>query len=118
MSHTETKTGGFLFYFETFFWVLWQLLHTCWQVGSWQKSQTGKHFKRVPKSSEIKLIDFGSATFESHYHCSVVSTRHYRAPEVIFGKLILLRSGLWMLLGSLEVFLWGFTALLLVVTDT
>jgi serine/threonine protein kinase len=59
--------------------------HICWQVGNWQKSQTGKHFKRVPKSSEIKLIDFGSATFESQYHCSVVSTRHYRAPEVIFG---------------------------------
>ncbi|KAH9548212.1 hypothetical protein CY35_11G077000 [Sphagnum magellanicum] len=56
-----------------------------YKVGNWQKSQTGKHFKRVPKSSEIKLIDFGSATFESHYHCSVVSTRHYRAPEIIFG---------------------------------
>jgi serine/threonine protein kinase len=69
--------------------------HICWQVGNWQKSQTGKHFKRVPKSSEIKLIDFGSATFESQYHCSVVSTRHYRAPEVIFGKLFLLRSAPW-----------------------
>jgi len=69
--------------------------HICWQVGNWQKSQTGKHFKRVPKSSEIKLIDFGSATFESQYHCSVVSTRHYRAPEVIFGKLFLHRSAPW-----------------------
>ncbi|GBG63154.1 hypothetical protein CBR_g36923 [Chara braunii] len=48
-------------------------------------SQPGKHFRRVPLSSEIKLIDFGSATFDSHYHCSVVSTRHYRAPEVILG---------------------------------
>lgn len=57
--------------------------------GQWlllQASNTGKHFKRVPKTSEIKLIDFGSATFDSHYHCSVVSTRHYRAPEVILGK--------------------------------
>lgn len=52
----------------------------------WQKSSQGtKHFKRVPKFSDIKLIDFGSATFDSHYHCSVVSTRHYRAPEVILG---------------------------------
>ncbi|CAM6072641.1 unnamed protein product [Sphagnum tenellum] len=57
-----------------------------YKVSSYNaKSQIGKHFKRVPKSSEIKLIDFGSATFESQYHCSVVSTRHYRAPEVIFG---------------------------------
>eukprot|EP01090_Pellita_catalonica_P000227 TRINITY_DN10158_c0_g1_i1.p1 TRINITY_DN10158_c0_g1~~TRINITY_DN10158_c0_g1_i1.p1 ORF type:complete len:317 (+),score=28.86 TRINITY_DN10158_c0_g1_i1:535-1485(+) len=33
----------------------------------------------------IKLIDFGSATYDSHHHTRVVSTRHYRAPEVILG---------------------------------
>lgn len=33
----------------------------------------------------IKLIDFGSATFESQHHSAVISTRHYRAPEVILG---------------------------------
>lgn len=63
------------------------ILCTCGQWLLLQASNTGKHFKRVPKTSEIKLIDFGSATFDSHYHCSVVSTRHYRAPEVILGKL-------------------------------
>jgi dual-specificity kinase len=42
-------------------------------------------FKRLPKSSAIKLIDFGSTTFEDQDHTSVVSTRHYRAPEVILG---------------------------------
>jgi dual-specificity kinase len=31
------------------------------------------------------LIDFGSATFEEDYHSSIVSTRHYRAPEIILG---------------------------------
>jgi len=31
----------------------------------------------------VKLIDFGSATFEWEHHSSIVSTRHYRAPEVI-----------------------------------
>jgi len=41
--------------------------------------------KRIPDSTDIKLIDFGSATFESDYHTTVVSTRHYRAPEVILG---------------------------------
>ncbi|XP_073386051.1 serine/threonine-protein kinase AFC1 isoform X3 [Physcomitrium patens] len=55
------------------------------RVPDYKASNTGKHFKRVPKTSEIKLIDFGSAIFDSHYHCSVVSTRHYRAPEVILG---------------------------------
>ncbi|KAJ9534697.1 hypothetical protein QJQ45_013058 [Haematococcus lacustris] len=39
----------------------------------------------VPASSSIKVIDFGSATFEDQYHSSIVSTRHYRAPEVILG---------------------------------
>jgi dual-specificity kinase len=43
---------------------------------------------KVPKSTELKLIDFGSATFDSHYHTTVVSTRHYRAPEVLLGILI------------------------------
>eukprot|EP00697_Spironema_sp_BW2_P016510 gnl/Spiro4/7771_TR4089_c0_g2_i1.p1 gnl/Spiro4/7771_TR4089_c0_g2~~gnl/Spiro4/7771_TR4089_c0_g2_i1.p1 ORF type:complete len:397 (+),score=73.04 gnl/Spiro4/7771_TR4089_c0_g2_i1:287-1477(+) len=41
--------------------------------------------KKVPASTDIKLIDFGSATYNSHHHTHVVSTRHYRAPEVILG---------------------------------
>lgn len=39
----------------------------------------------VLMKSDIRLIDFGSATFEEEYHASVVSTRHYRAPEIILG---------------------------------
>lgn len=38
---------------------------------------------RVVKNSDIRLIDFGSATFDDEHHSTVVSTRHYRAPEVI-----------------------------------
>ncbi|XP_047173557.1 serine/threonine-protein kinase AFC2-like isoform X4 [Vigna umbellata] len=45
----------------------------------------GSYFKRVPKSSAIKLIDFGSTTFEREDQNYIVSTRHYRAPEVILG---------------------------------
>lgn len=36
-------------------------------------------------NSDIRLIDFGSATFDDEYHSSVVSTRHYRAPEIILN---------------------------------
>lgn len=36
-------------------------------------------------SNAIKLIDFGSATFETQHHSPLISTRHYRAPEVILG---------------------------------
>jgi CDC-like kinase len=38
---------------------------------------------RVVKNSDIRLIDFGSATFDDEHHSTVVSTRHYRSPEVI-----------------------------------
>lgn len=41
--------------------------------------------KRILQSTDIRLIDFGSATFEHEYHSTVVSTRHYRAPEIILG---------------------------------
>ncbi|KAI8072317.1 kinase-like domain-containing protein [Gongronella butleri] len=37
------------------------------------------------KSTDIRVIDFGSATDEKGPNCTVVSTRHYRAPEIILG---------------------------------
>ncbi|CAK9796313.1 Serine/threonine-protein kinase Doa [Anthophora plagiata] len=41
-----------------------------------------REMKRV-KRTDIRLIDFGSATFDHEHHSTIVSTRHYRAPEVI-----------------------------------
>lgn len=38
---------------------------------------------RFIRNPEIRLIDFGSATFDHEHHSTIVSTRHYRAPEVI-----------------------------------
>lgn len=34
----------------------------------------------------MRVVDFGSATFDHEHHSTIVSTRHYRAPEVILGK--------------------------------
>jgi serine/threonine protein kinase len=34
-------------------------------------------------SCEIKVIDFGGATYEEDRHTPVINTRQYRAPEVI-----------------------------------
>ncbi|KAL1923460.1 uncharacterized protein VTP21DRAFT_8440 [Calcarisporiella thermophila] len=56
--------------------------------GEYKMVSSRRHpskMQRVLLDTEIRLIDFGSATFESEYHSSVVSTRHYRAPEVILG---------------------------------
>lgn len=44
-----------------------------------------REVRRV-KKCDIRLIDFGSATFDDEHHSTIVSTRHYRAPEVILGK--------------------------------
>jgi CDC-like kinase len=38
---------------------------------------------RKLKRSDLRIIDMGSATFDHEHHSAVVSTRHYRAPEVV-----------------------------------
>ncbi|XP_022846552.1 serine/threonine-protein kinase AFC1-like isoform X2 [Olea europaea var. sylvestris] len=54
------------------------------RIASWSL-RDGSAYKRLPKSSAIKVIDFGSAVYERRDHNYIVSTRHYRAPEVILG---------------------------------
>merc|ERR1712000_180120 len=67
------------------------LVHNAYQTSTYNRtipssshttSRTARQ-RRVLLDSEIRLIDFGSATFDDEYHSSVVSTRHYRAPEII-----------------------------------
>lgn len=48
----------------------------------------GDHQLKIPKCTDIKLIDLGNATYEDQYHASIISTRHYRAPEVVLGMFI------------------------------
>lgn len=42
-------------------------------------------FFKILNDPSIQIIDFGSAIFNDEYHSSIVSTRHYRAPEIILG---------------------------------
>uniref|UniRef100_A0A673LQF7 dual-specificity kinase n=1 Tax=Sinocyclocheilus rhinocerous TaxID=307959 RepID=A0A673LQF7_9TELE len=42
-----------------------------------------KRDERMLMNPDVKVVDFGNATYEHEHHTSVVSTRHYRAPEVI-----------------------------------
>ncbi|PAA51521.1 hypothetical protein BOX15_Mlig029172g1, partial [Macrostomum lignano] len=44
--------------------------------------KTGR-VRTVLRDPTIRLIDFGSATFDHEHHTKIVSTRHYRAPEVV-----------------------------------
>lgn len=50
-------------------------------VSVWQKRE-----ERTVKNTGVRVVDFGSATFDHEHHSTIVSTRHYRAPEVILGK--------------------------------
>lgn len=49
----------------------------------------------VPKSTKIKVIDFGGATYDNEKKSSVVNTRQYRAPEVILDLGWSMPSDLW-----------------------
>lgn len=49
-----------------------------------------KREERTVKNTAIRVVDFGSATFDHEHHSTIVSTRHYRAPEVILGETWLL----------------------------
>ena len=41
--------------------------------------------RKLLRDPTICLIDFGSAIFDDEYHNHIVSTRHYRAPEIILN---------------------------------
>lgn len=49
------------------------------------KSQHPGLASEFPKSDRLTLIDFGSAQLMERSHPKLVSTRHYRAPEVLLG---------------------------------
>lgn len=54
-----------------------------------------KQDERTLRNPDVKIVDFGNATYEHEHHTSVVSTRHYRAPEVILGKWKFYLKVLW-----------------------
>jgi len=65
LTHTDLKPENILFF------------------DSSKVKKDKKTKKNVLLNPEIRLIDFGSATFDHEHHSSIIQTRHYRAPEVI-----------------------------------
>jgi serine/threonine protein kinase len=41
-----------------------------------------------PIDTEVRVIDFGGATYDDERHTLIINTRQYRAPEVILENLI------------------------------
>uniref|UniRef100_A0A915CZM8 Protein kinase domain-containing protein n=1 Tax=Ditylenchus dipsaci TaxID=166011 RepID=A0A915CZM8_9BILA len=70
LTHTDLKPENILFMNSTY-----------------TSAQDGESKRRKPvrtvEDATVRLIDLGSATFDHEHHSTIVSTRHYRAPEVI-----------------------------------
>ena len=45
---------------------------------------TANSFKDI-QDLRLKIIDFGSATYDDDYKTNIINTRQYRAPEVILN---------------------------------
>ncbi|GAB1296034.1 Dual specificity protein kinase CLK4 [Apodemus speciosus] len=56
-----------------------QMAYQICQSINWKRDE------RTLKNTDIKVVDFGSATYDDEHHSTLVSTRHYRAPEVILA---------------------------------
>lgn len=59
------------------------------------KKEPGPYLR--PASSQIKVIDFGNATYEDEHHSSIINTRQYRSPEVVLELGWNERSDIWSL---------------------
>ncbi|XP_051533461.1 dual specificity protein kinase CLK4-like isoform X1 [Myxocyprinus asiaticus] len=68
MTHTDLKPENILFVDSTY---------------DMEYNSKMKRDERTLKRLDVKVVDFGNATYDHEHHTSVVSTRHYRAPEVI-----------------------------------
>ncbi|CAE8716736.1 unnamed protein product [Polarella glacialis] len=68
-----------------------------WQEAQPQKSSRSKAVPTYlrPVSADIKLIDFGNATYEHEHHSSIINTRQYRGPEVVLELGWNERSDIW-----------------------
>ncbi|KAM8900643.1 dual specificity protein kinase CLK4-like [Spinachia spinachia] len=68
LTHTDLKPENILF--------------ICSDYYNEYNPETDCEAKKL-RSLDVKVVDFGTATFDHEHHESLVSTRHYRAPEVI-----------------------------------
>lgn len=86
--HTDLKPENILLYDDSF---IKKPLKSQTLINSFMKLSNVTNPKKLPRTSQvlknpsIQIIDFGSAIFNDEYHSSIVSTRHYRAPEIVLG---------------------------------
>lgn len=81
--HTDLKPENILLVDETY--VEYDLPQHVVDSMSNRRRLASKGKRKILTNPEIKIIDFGSAVFHKEYHPPVISTRHYRAPEIVLG---------------------------------
>lgn len=81
--HTDLKPENVLLVDETY--VQRDLSPTIKASLSKRRREASGGKRKILRNPEIKIIDFGSAVFYNEYHPPVISTRHYRAPEIVLG---------------------------------
>ena len=81
LTHTDLKLENVLFKSTEALQVSSFPREAAWQTS---KPRVESDYVR-PKSTEIKLIDFGNATYALEHHSTIINTRQYRAPEVILS---------------------------------
>lgn len=68
ITHTDLKPDNFLFVDSSY--------------KNYHSSKLNRDI-RIARRTDIRLIDFGSAVYDTDYHTTTISNRFYRAPEVI-----------------------------------
>lgn len=82
--HTDLKPENILLCDESY--VEYQLPDSIVStLSNRRKLASNNGMRKILKNPEIKIIDFGSAIFHNEYHPPIISTRHYRAPEIVLG---------------------------------
>ncbi|KAH3901656.1 uncharacterized protein SCODWIG_01410 [Saccharomycodes ludwigii] len=82
--HTDIKPENTLLVDDKHYWEV-QLPNPVVKKLSKRRFEASLGKRKILYNPEIKIIDFGSAVFNNEFHPDVVSTRHYRAPEIILG---------------------------------
>lgn len=77
LAHTDLKPENILFRFP-------DVEAVSFQRDGGRDRRNSKPYLR-PKSAEVKVIDYGNATFDHDHHASIINTRQYRGPEVILN---------------------------------
>ena len=77
LTHTDIKTENIVFAREVTFNDITYL------------SDSAQTLVRELSITDVKLIDFGSAIGDSDAHGKDITTRQYRAPEIILGKVLI-----------------------------